>query len=456
MKRTSGTGVVLTLLFGMHGAVAGVSSEEAARLGADLTPMGAEKAGNADGTIPAWDGGLSGPPPGVSIDPARHLPDPFAADQPLYTVTAANMAQYEATLTDGHKELLQAYPDSYFLKVYPSRRSCAYPPAVYEAVKRNAISAQVINEGYSITGATMASPFPIPKTANEVLWNHELRYQGFKVLRESAEATPTKNGDYTIQVAHDRWMYRYSNPSLAKVEDLDNVIFYFLKQVISPSTAAGSMLLLHNKLDQKAEGRRVWNYRPGERKVKRLMGLSYDALTPTSEGMRTNDNMQVFNGAQDRYDWELLGKQEKLIPYNLFALSSNELKYSDILHKGHLNPDPMRYELHRTWVVEGKLKPGQTHIIAARRRNYIDEDSWTVAATALFDAGGRIARVQEGHIYNYYDQPLCALGSDVVYDIAGGRYHILGMRNEQKPVRFDQEMDEEMFSPSGMRRLGVR
>lgn len=456
MKGITGMGAAMALFFAAHTALAAVPENEAARLGADLTPMGAEKAGNAAGTIPAWDGGLTAPPPGITIDPAKHLPDPFAADQPLYKITAADAAKYDAQLTDGHKEMLKAYPDSYFLKVYPTHRSCAYPPVVYEAIRRNAVNAQLTHEGNGFTGATVASPFPVPQSAREILWNHEMRFQGFRVKRESAEATPTRSGDYTIQVSVDQWIYRYADPKLAKTEDLQNVIFHFLKQGVSPSSQAGSLMVMHNTLDQVAEGRRVWNYRPGERKVKRMMGLGYDSLTPTSEGMRTSDNMQVFNGAADRYDWELLGKQEKLIPYNTFALASPDLKYKDILHKGHLNPDPIRYELHRTWVVEGKLKPGQTHIIAARRRMYIDEDSWSVLATALYDAGGNIARVQEGHLYNYYDQPLCAIGSDVVYDVSGGRYHVLGLRNEQKPVQFNVEMDEELFTPGGMRRMGVR
>jgi len=457
MEWASGIGAAaLGLLLGMQSAIAGVPPEEASRLGADLTPMGAEKAGNQAGTIPAWDGGLTAPPPGVAIDPAKHLPDPFAADQPLYTVTGANMAQYDAQLTDGHKEMLKAYPDSYLMKVYPTHRSCAYPAVVYEGIKRNAVNAQLTHDGHGVTGATVASPFPIPQSAQEIIWNHELRFQGFRVKRESAEATPTKGGDYTIQVSTDQWIYKYADPALAKTEDLQNIIFHFLKQGVSPSSQAGSLMVMHNTLDQVTEGRRVWNYRPGERKVKRMMGLGYDSLTPTSEGMRTSDNMQVFNGATDRYNWELLGKEEKLIPYNTFALASSDLKYSDILHKRHLNPEPIRYELHRTWVVEGKLKPGQNHIIAARRRMYIDEDSWSVLATALYDAGDKIARVQEGHLYDYYDQPLCAIGSDVVYDISGGRYHVLGLRNEQKPVVFNQEVDEELFTPGGMRRLGVR
>ena len=38
--------------------MAAVSPEEAAKLGTSLTPVGAEKAGNADGSIPAWTGGI--------------------------------------------------------------------------------------------------------------------------------------------------------------------------------------------------------------------------------------------------------------------------------------------------------------------------------------------------------------------------------------------------------------
>ena len=59
-------------------AYAKLTAAEAARLGADLTPMGAEKAGNKDGTIPAWTGGVCSPPAG------------FNAASGYATTTAAN------------------------------------------------------------------------------------------------------------------------------------------------------------------------------------------------------------------------------------------------------------------------------------------------------------------------------------------------------------------------------
>ncbi len=456
MKWVFGFSVVASLVLNAQAVLAGVTEAEANRLGADLTPMGAEKAGNAAGTIPAWDGGLTAPPPGVTIDPAKHLPDPFAADQPLYTVTGANMAQYDAQLTEGQKGMLAAYPDTYLMKVYPTRRACAFPDHVYQAVKRNAVNAQLVNDGNGVTGATMAASFPIPQSAREVLWNHELNYRGFKVWRDNASATPTQNGDFTVDIAVDQYIYSWSDPAMAKTEDMKNISYYFLKQGVSPPSNSGAMTVFNNTLDQVAEPRRVWNYRPGERKVKRTMGIGYDNIVPSSEGIRTSDTFQIFNGAADRYEWELPGKMEKFIPYNTNGFASSDHQYKDILKKGHLNQDFLRYELHRVWVIEGKLKPGMTHILASRRRLYFDEDSWVGVAADLYNSADKLARVQEAHIFNYYDQPLCAIGSEVIYDIDGGRYHVVGLRNQQRPVKFEVHLAQSKFGPSGMRSLGVR
>jgi len=448
--------VAFCLFIGMQPALAAVSPEEAKRLETDLTPMGAERAGNAAGTIPAWDGGLTEPPPGIGYEPGKFHKDPYANDKPLFTVNAANMAQYESQLTETHKELLKAYPDSYFLNVYPTHRSCAYPKFVYEAAARNAVSGQLVDDGNGITGATMAIPFPIPHSGREVLWNHELRYQGHLVTRESAGAAPTKGGDYTIESTLEQWIYNYTRPGLAKPEDMNNIEMMFMRRGVAPTSNAGTIQVMHNTVDQVQEKRRGWFYRPGERKVKPVIGAEYDNVIPSSEGIRFNDSFNVFNGGGDRYDWELVGKQEKFIPYNTFRFASPETKYKDILHKQHLNPELMRYELHRVWVIEAKLKPGKQHNFAARRLMYTDEDSWAGVGAAMYDASGKLSRVQEAHLFDYYEVPMCNIGSDVVYDLNGGRYHIVGMRNEQNPVRFSIQDDPESFSAEGVRRLGMR
>ena len=101
------TFVVLAVLLAAASIMAGrlpSAAEQAARLNADLTPVGAERAGNAAGTIPAWAGGLPKAPP---IDPKVGYVDPFADDKPLYTITAANAAQYKDVLSAGHQVLLK-------------------------------------------------------------------------------------------------------------------------------------------------------------------------------------------------------------------------------------------------------------------------------------------------------------------------------------------------------------
>src|SRR6185295_9089525 len=112
LKRTLAVSAAALLAAGS--AWAAVSAQDAAKLGAELTPMGAEKAANADGSIPEWTGGIKSPADaGFPIYRAgQHHPDPFANDKPLYTITPANMSQYESKLTEGHKKLLQTYKDT--------------------------------------------------------------------------------------------------------------------------------------------------------------------------------------------------------------------------------------------------------------------------------------------------------------------------------------------------------
>ena len=110
-----------------------------------LTPIGAEQAGNAAGTIPAWNGGLTTPP--ASYVAGQHETNPFPDDKPLFQITAANAAQYAENLSPGQKALLQRYPDTWYMNVYQSRRTAAFPDFVYDAIAANADTAKVLLEG---------------------------------------------------------------------------------------------------------------------------------------------------------------------------------------------------------------------------------------------------------------------------------------------------------------------
>ena len=171
--------------------------------------------------------------------------------------------------------------------------------------------------------------------------------------------------------------------------------------------------------------------------------------------MRTSDNLDMFNGALDRYDWTLVGKKEMYVPYNNYALHSPDLKYKDILSPLHVNPEHLRYELHRVWVVDANLKAGTSHIYK-RRTLYVDEDSWQILLVDQYDKRDQLWRVSEGHVINYYDVPMLWTTLEVHTDLQAGRYLALGLDNEYDMYRFDIERSLDDYTPAALRRAGVR
>jgi len=169
-------------------AIAAVAPEDIARLGKDLTPVGADKLGNGK-DIPAWKGGL---PLDKTHKPGAFHADPFAADKPRFRITSANIAEHRSRLTDGQVALLQRFPDLYF-EVYP-HRSASYPDYVYQAIKTNASRAELMKYGAGVTGATMSSPFPVPENGLEVLWNHTLRFRGHSMAYTAVASSVTQGG----------------------------------------------------------------------------------------------------------------------------------------------------------------------------------------------------------------------------------------------------------------------
>jgi hypothetical protein len=434
-------------------ATAAVSETEAARLGRDLTPLGGEVKASADGTIPAWTGGIQTPPAGFKA--GDHHPDPFAADQPLYTVTAANAAQHEARLTAGQLAVLKAYP-TYKLTVYPTRRSASNPQRIYDATRRNATTAQLVSNGNGIGGATVGIPFPIPQNGLEVLWNSLTRYRGVAASRRIDQAAVERGGGYQLVKFEDEFLFNYTRPdiTLKELEDT-NTLIYYKQAAVAPARVAGSILIAHETMDQVKEPRRAWVYNAGRRRVTRAPNVAYDNPGTNADGQRTSDQFDMFNGAPDRYEWTLVGKKEMIVPYNAYKLHSKTLKNADILKPLHPNADLTRYELHRVWVVEAKLKPGTSHLYS-RRTFYIDEDSWQILAADQYDGRGQMWRVSEAHCINYYDAQLFWSTLEVHLDLQNGRYLAIGMDNENPMYDFNLKRTPADFTPDSLRREGLR
>ncbi len=455
LKKHTLISAAIALAFTAGSAFAAVSSSEAAKLGTTLTPFGAEKAGNAAGTIPAWTGGITKAPAEYKT-PGQHHVDPFAGDKPLFTITKANMDQYKANLTPGQIAMFNAYPTDYQLPVYPTRRSGSAPQWVYDNTVKNATTAKLLDGGNGFADAYGGIPFPIPQNGVEAVWNHIARYRGTYIVRRASEVAVQRNGDYTLVTSQQEAMFRFYDPK-SNYSDLNNILFYYLSFTKSPARLAGGAVLVHETLDQVKEPRQAWGYNAGQRRVRRAPNLAYDTPIAAADGLRTADDTDMFNGSPDRYDWKLIGKKEIYIPYNNYKVSAPDVKYADLLKVGHLNPAYTRYELHRVWVVEGTLKAGARHIYS-KRVLFLDEDSWQAAEVDQYDGRGELWRVSLAYLKNFYELPTTWSALDVFHDLQARRYHVQNLDNEEpSTIDFSQPIpDDGYFKPAALRRRGTR
>ncbi|MBT4883593.1 MAG: DUF1329 domain-containing protein, partial [Glaciecola sp.] len=412
------------------------------------------RAGNPDGSIPAWTGGITALPAGYNK--GDHHGDPFGNDQVLYTITGANYKEYVANLSPGQVKLFETYPDTYKMPVYPTRRSASYPESVYAATKVNALNGELLQGGNGIQNATMGIPFPIPQNGLEAIWNHTLRFRGDAVTRFGGQAAVTEGGAYTIIGFEEQLMIKYSEAGLTPAQLMDeNILFKFKQSVTKPSRLAGTALLVHETVDQVKNPRQAWTYNTGQRRVRRAPNVAYDTPGSATDGLRTTDDYDMYNGSPNRYNWELKGKQELYVAYNSYKLHSDKLTNDDILKPHHINPDLTRFEKHRVWVVEANLKDEFRHVYV-KRVFYIDEDSWQIMVADSYDDRGGLYRVALAYGLNYYEVPSPWSTLEVYHDLNSRRYLATGLDNEEEMYDFSVELSDREFTPQALRREGKR
>ncbi|MCY1282272.1 hypothetical protein D9M68_328740 [compost metagenome] len=368
-------------------AHAAVSAAEAEALKSTLTPLGAERAGNADGSIPAWTGGFTDVPAGYQN--GQRGTDPFKADKPLYSVTAANMDQYADKLTDGVKQLLKDNPQSFKLDVYPTRRTAAAPQWIYDNTFKNATHASLEGDGLVVKGAYGGAPFPIPKSGIEVVWNHQTLWRGEATHTKYKVWTTTADGQRVLATAAiDEGQYPYYYKELSAETATSPNYMLAIQLTYAPAFRAGEALMVHNVTDY-VKGRTLWQYLSGQRRVRRAPSINFDTPNAVASGVNFVDETFGGAGSPERYDWKLLGKKEMLIPYNSNALLANSDE--TVMDQRHVKPEFMRWELHRVWVVEATLKAGKRHAVP-KRMFYYDEDNWGNASIDGWDAEGTLWR----------------------------------------------------------------
>ncbi|MGE4063056.1 MAG: DUF1329 domain-containing protein [Rhodospirillaceae bacterium] len=413
--------LVFALLAAPDSSFGAATAVEAEALKASLTPVGAERAGNTAGTIPEWTGGYTTADPGYSQGDKRA--DPFAADKPLFSITAANVGEHAARLPEGVKALFAKFP-TYRMDVYPSRRSAAAPQYVYDNIFRNATRARPAAEGIAsgVENAAAGIPFPVPKNGHEIVWNHLLAFWGAAREIRLSTYVVSANGQIDLtaryrEVADFPYYYPNATPATSGPH-----YFKTLHILDAPAAKYGEGYLAWQPLNIVRDRFAAWRYLPGERRVRRGPSLSYDTPDPDASGFQTLDEYYIFFGGPDRYDFRVVGKAEMYVPYNnnRFYLTASK----EVLRPNHANPDALRYELHRVWVVEGTLANGKSHI-APRRRLYIDEDTWLAVYSESWDEDGRLWKLGHATMYLMPEVPAVVIGSQFVYDLVLGGY-VLG------------------------------
>jgi hypothetical protein len=428
---------------------AAVTPDEAKALGTTLTPVGAIMAGNKDGSIPAYTGGLTTPPAGFKQGDGIR-PDPFANEKPKFSITAGNMAQYANNLTEGAKELLKRNA-SYRIDVYSTNRTVSLPKAVTENTVKNATRAKTTSDGRVLEGAAGGYPFPIPKNGYEAMWNHLLHYEGVAV-RLNFKTYNVNSGTPTLATAGlmiEDYPYYGKNGA-------DSGTFWRLRSDFTgPARRVGEAVMVHDNINPLEKGRRAWQYLPGQRRVKLAPDIAYDAPSPNTAGATTYDDTFMFNGALDRFDFKLIGQKEMIVPYNNFKLVYQS-KADQLLKPKHINPDTERWELHRVWVVEATLRPGAHHVYA-KRVFYLDEDSWIALASDAYDARGQLYRTQFAYMTPSYDVSAQFAACYVSYDFVAGMYSLSTHPAEVGGVKYsDTLFADKEWTPDSLAGSGIR
>ena len=431
-----------------------VPAEKAAELDTPATTcIGAERAGSESG-VAEYTGKYLGTWPGQT-KPYGYEPGPYADEKPLFTISAANMDQYAERLTEGEKALLKKYPKAYRMNVYPSHRDFRFADWVCPTVKKNATTADVVHDGLGITGTSGAIPFPFPQSGLEAIWNVINPHRAWTEKAVCDIADVYANGS----IAWGRNRFLTMNPGndpkkRGSFQDPANINAYFYSGYLLPERDKGFTAVGFQPNDFKGAGTNSWQYLPGLRRVRQAPEVGFDYPVPPA-GLRTVDDDYVFNGSPERYTWKLIGKKEFYLPYHNFRINDPALKYSELIKPSTPNPEYLRYELHRFWVIEGTLKSGVRHIYS-KRTVYADEDTWLAMWSDNYDGRGQLWRIATVAYFYSQESSTFHRGTSIYHDLNSGAYEAGYMVNERGSDwwRINTPMTPAQFSPEAAARGG--
>jgi len=437
----------LSLAFGA------ISEEEASKLGGPLlTPIGAERAGNKDGTIPEWTG-VPIPSPKNFKPGSGVRPDPFADEKPLFSINQKNMDKYSDKLSEGVKTFMKRYPD-YRIDVYKTHRTMVFPKWYYDQTKKSATKCQVINDDKTLSGRGChgGTPFPIPKAGIELYWNHAIRFQGEANTNEMECYNITTEGKVSISTLAKQY-YSFVWNDLSKEDD--NRVQLVRTYYVGPARRVGEGIVISATSDYAGKGATVWQYLPGQRRVRLAPDFCCDTPSAATGGASTIDDAGVVNGTPERFTWNIIGKKEMYIPYNANKIAYYQGDVNKAILPKFLNPDLIRWELHRVWILEAKLKPGKRHVYY-KRVVYLDEDTFGAVMSDNYDKRGAFYRTTIAYPTYSYDAQAPFDYFQTYYDVISNSYAVYQWPRLTTGFQYIKPPRESFFSADALAGGGMR
>lgn len=430
-------------------------------LGTRLTPVGGERAGNKDGSIPAWQPEKQDLP-GWTWGKSRLESWKHKADKPLYSIDAGNVDQHASRLSPGQVALIKQ-TKGYRMDVYPTRRSCNVPDFVAENTRKHLGVAKLAANGWALQDAVVPSVlFPMPANGTEAMWNMAMRYRGVATeFKNSATlVSPRKGSTEWISYRYDQTIFLpWASKGARKLSETGPNRSHTTFGYVSPPALAGQAGVISDFIDQ--AGTEAHYYFPGQRRVRRLPSYAYDAPQLGFENQYAMDEVQVFQGALDRFDWKLAGKKELLVPYNAFGAFDFAGNMMEIAQNDFINPKNRRYELHRVWVIEATVKNGVRHL-APKRTFYLDEDSWNAVLAEDYDGQGKLWKLREGFLIPVYELGSCDVVAFSQHNLTDGRYlfdfHAAGTGTDVRwfPEPVGPKMKSNFYNAESLRAVSER
>jgi len=416
----------------------------------DITILGAEPGPNQTGEIPAYTGsdGLSCP---AGFQKGQYLPNPYPDEKPLFRIDHTNMQQYKHRLSPGQMERLKRHP-KFYMNVYPTHRNVEFCPEFYAATEKNTELAYLDDKG-ALKEFCGGVAFPSPKNGLEAIWNIRRMYVGDDAINNTCNRVVSPSG----RIVKGNWVVKVRNYGVTRLKsdnapDPDGIAQKIRNLVTSPADVAGTAFLSIAYLDDnRLED--TWLYLPTLRRVRRAPSLSGGGQL---QGELTMDeNGLEFRGKIADWSWKLIGKKEMYVPYNCYDIWAVGASDSDECWAQDINPERIRYELHRVWVVEGTAREGLNHPYS-KRVGYYDEDSWQALLADRYDRRGNLWRMYENYGYSDFCIKFRMTIGMIHMNLETGRYELFGGCREEDTLNviYDTGIEDSAFTVQGLRKSG--